>query len=47
MFNIFLELYEGRISTRPIDFFYICLIHKNEGAVQADDFRPISLLNGI
>lgn len=40
-------MYEGRLSTAPIDYTYICLIPKKEGAERANDFRPISLLNGI
>lgn len=45
--NLFHDMYAGRLSTAPIDYAYICLIPKKEGAVQANDFRPISLLNGI
>lgn len=44
---IFQELYEGRFSTRAIDYKYVCLIPKIEEAARAHDFRPISLLNRI
>lgn len=40
-------MFEGKLSTDPIDYTYICLIPKKEGAKQASEFRPISLLNGI
>lgn len=45
--NIFRELYEGRLSTAPLDYAFICLIPKKDEAERANDFRPISLLNGI
>ncbi|OAY66433.1 LINE-1 retrotransposable element ORF2 protein [Ananas comosus] len=47
LFNLFQDLYEGRLSTTLIDYSYICLIPKKVGAERASDFRPISLLNGI
>lgn len=47
LLSIFQELYDGRLSTRAIDYSYFCLIPKIEGAARANDFRPISLLNGI
>lgn len=40
-------MYEGRLSTDPINYSFICLIPKKEGAERASDYRPISLLNGI
>lgn len=40
-------MYEGRLFTAPINYVFICLIPKKEEAVRANDFRPISLLNGI
>ncbi|XP_020109325.1 uncharacterized protein LOC109724810 [Ananas comosus] len=45
--RLFQEMFEGRLSTNPIDYTYICLIPKKEGATRANDYRPISLLNGI
>ncbi|XP_020112154.1 uncharacterized protein LOC109726772 [Ananas comosus] len=44
---LFQEMFEGRLTTDPIDYTYICLIPKKEGAKTANDYRPISLLNGI
>ncbi|XP_020098367.1 uncharacterized protein LOC109717104 [Ananas comosus] len=40
-------MHAGSLSTDPIDFTYICLIPKKEGVERANDYRPISLLNGI
>lgn len=40
-------MYEGRLSTAPIDYPFICLIPKKERAMGANDYRLISLLNGI
>lgn len=37
----------GKLSTSPIDYAFIWLIPKKEGAKRAEDFRPISFLNGI
>ncbi len=45
--NIFRELFEGNFNSGPVDYSYICLIPKKEGAVAANDFRPISLINGV
>ncbi|OAY73430.1 LINE-1 reverse transcriptase [Ananas comosus] len=45
--NIFHEMFEGTLNTGPIDYAYICLIPKKEAANRANDFRPISLTNGI
>lgn len=47
IFNVFEEMFEGRLSSAPFDYAFICLIPKKEGATQPNDFRPISLLNGI
>ncbi len=47
IWKIFLKLFDGSISTGPIDYSFICLVPKKEGARRATDFRPISLLNGI
>lgn len=44
---LFHEMYEGKLSTNPIDYSFICFIPKKEGAERANDYRPISLLNGI
>ncbi|XP_020104715.1 uncharacterized protein LOC109721473 [Ananas comosus] len=41
------EMDAGKLSTSPIDYAFICLIPNKEGAKRTDDFRPISLLNGI
>lgn len=43
----FQEHYERWLSTCVVDYTYVCLIPKKEGAVRANDFRPISFLNGI
>lgn len=45
--NLFHEMYEGKLSTSPINYAFICLIPKKEGAIRVNDFRPINLLNGI
>ncbi len=47
IFRIFDDLYNGNLNTDPIDYSYISLLPKCEGAKAADNFRPISLLNGI
>lgn len=47
LLNVFQELYEDRISTSPIDYSFICLIPKRKGAARANEFRPISLINGL
>lgn len=47
IWNIFRDLHEGKLSTSPIDYTFICLVPKKEGARWANDFRPISLLNRI
>lgn len=44
---LFRDMHEGRLTTDPIDYSFICLIPKKEGAERASEFRPISLLNGI
>lgn len=36
-----------KLSTSPIDYAFICLIPKKDDPKRAEDFRPISLLNGI
>lgn len=41
------EMFKGRMTTSPIDYAFICLVSKKEGAKSANDFRPISLSNGI
>lgn len=40
-------MFEGTLSTGPLDYTFICLVPKKEGAKHASDFCPISLLNGI
>lgn len=47
IFKVFTDLYEGNLTTAPIDYSFICLLPKKEGACTATDFRPISLINGI
>lgn len=47
IFNVFWDLYDDRFSTSAIDYSYICLVPKMEGARVVNDFRPISLLNGL
>ncbi len=44
---IFQELYDGNLNSGPMDYSFLCLIPKKEGAVTANDFRPISLINGV
>ncbi len=45
--GVFQELFDGSIDTRLLDFSYICLVPKKEGARSASDFRPISLINSV
>ncbi len=40
-------MHAGVCNTGHIDYTYVCLIPKKEGASRANDFRPISLLNGL
>ncbi len=47
IYGIFADLYEGNLNTGPIDYSFIALVPKIEGAKAAGDFRPICLLNGI
>lgn len=47
IFNVFIDLQENRLFTGPVDYAYVCLILKKEGARKANDFRSISLINGI
>ncbi len=47
IWRIFQELHEGNCFSGPFDYTYLCLIPKKDGVVKANDFRPISLLNGI
>lgn len=43
----FQEMYKGRLSIDSIDYTFICLAPKKKGALRANDYRPISLPNGI
>ncbi len=45
--NLFRDLFDGTLNTGPLDYSYICLIPKKEGATSANDFRPISLINEV
>lgn len=47
LYNIFGDLFLGKLNTRPLDYSYICLIPKTEEAKAAKDFRPISLVNTV
>ncbi len=47
IWRVFQELYAGVCDTDHIDYTYVCLIPKKAGASRANDFRPISLLNGL
>lgn len=40
-------MFADYLNSRPLDYSYICLIPKKEGAKTANDFRPISLINGV
>lgn len=44
---IFQDLFDGSADTGPIDYSFVCLVLKKEGARKAGDFRPISLINGV
>lgn len=46
LFNIFQDLADGMLNSSPLDYSYVCLIEEKEGAKSANDFRPISLING-
>lgn len=45
--ELFQEMFEGRLTTNPIDYAYICLIPKKDAAKRANEYRPISLINEI
>ncbi len=45
--TMFGDLFEGKLNSSPLDYSYVCLVPKKEGAVAANDFRPISLINGV
>lgn len=45
--EIFKELHKGDINLSSLNHALIVLISKTEGASLVNDFRPISLLNGI
>ncbi len=45
--KLFEDLFAGSLQTGPIDYSYICLVPKKEGARCANDFRPISLINCV
>lgn len=47
LFFIFFDLYDGTANTGPIDYSYICPVPKKEGAKSVNEFRPISLINGV
>lgn len=47
LFNTFQDCIDGTLNSRIMDYSYICLIPKKESAKQANDFRPISLINGV
>lgn len=44
---IFIGLFDGNLNTGPMDYSFICLVPKREGAKTANDFRPISLINSV
>lgn len=45
--NIFTDLFNGTLDSGPMDYSYVCLVPKKEGAKSASEFRPISLINGV
>lgn len=47
IFNIFVDLQENALFTASTDYSFVCLIPKREGACKVNNFRPISLMNGI
>ncbi len=47
LFNIFRDHFNRTLDSGLMDYSYVCLIPKKECAKAANDFRPISLINGV
>lgn len=47
IFDVFIDLQNNKLSTAPVDYSFLCLIPKKDGARKINDFRPINLINGI
>lgn len=47
IYNVFIDLQNDRLFSGPINFSYVCHIPKKEGVRRANDFRSISLINGL
>ncbi len=47
LLNISRDLFDGTLKSGPMDYSYICLVPKIEGAKTTNDFRPICLINGV